>query len=116
MEWNWQTKVPSPSIDIVSFRWPTVPFQFPTILVEYSAFGTVDELCEQDIKESPKRIPAIALGQDERLVFINSFECTSSDLPRCAKPLPLARQSSGAGWTTVGFDPAVATVARPKPR
>ena len=99
------------------------------ILVEYFASGTVDELREQDIKQSPQRIPAIAPGQDERLVFVNSFQhfslgsvsekffaCTSSDLPRCAKPLQLAPQSSGAGWTTVGFDPAVATVARPRPR
>ncbi len=44
------------------------------------------------------------------------FACTSSDLPRCAKPLQLARQSSEAGRTTSGFGRVLVPAARPKPR
>jgi hypothetical protein len=55
--------VPSASIDIVSFKSPTVPCQRPTIFVEYSASGTVDELLAQDAQQNPRMTTAIAFAQ-----------------------------------------------------
>jgi hypothetical protein len=63
---TWQPKVPSPSIDIVSFKSPTVPCQRPTIFVEYSASGTGDELFAQDATQNPRKTTAIALTQGEQ--------------------------------------------------
>jgi hypothetical protein len=74
--YSWQTKVPSPSIDIVSFEAPTVPCQRPTIVVEYSASGTVDELFSHDPTQNPKTMTAIAVAQSVHLFFMAfySFE------------------------------------------
>ena len=68
--YNWQTKVPSPSIVIVSFKSPTVPCQRPTIFVEYSASETGVELFAQDAKQNPKTTTAIALTQGVQLDFM----------------------------------------------
>src|SRR5664280_3048557 len=65
-------KVPSPSIDIVSFKSPTVPCQCPTIFVEYSASGTVDELFAQDAKQNPRTTTAIALTKGVQFDFMRS--------------------------------------------
>ena len=71
--YNWQTKVPSASIDIVSFKSPTVPCQHPTISIEYSAVGTVDKLLAQDAAENSTTITAIAVTQIAHLaLFIDS--------------------------------------------
>ena len=57
------TKEPSPLIDIVSFKSPTVPCQSPTILSEYSASEAGAELCVQDPTQNPKTTTAIAPTQ-----------------------------------------------------
>jgi hypothetical protein len=69
---TWQTKVPSPSIDIVSFTSPTVPCQRPTIFLEYCASGTGGELFTQDAKQNPKTTTAIVVTQGVQLVFMKS--------------------------------------------
>jgi len=66
---SWQTKVPSPSSDIVSFKSPTVPCQYPTIFVEYFASETGGDLFAQDAKQNPKTTAAIALTQGVQLDF-----------------------------------------------
>jgi hypothetical protein len=69
---TWQTKVPSPLIDIVSFSSPTAPCQRPTIFVEYCASGTSGELFTQDAKQNAKTTTAIVLTQGVQLVFMES--------------------------------------------
>jgi hypothetical protein len=64
--------VPSPSIDIVSFKSPTVPCQRPTIVVEYVASETDCELFAQDAKQNPKTTAAIALTQGVQLNCMRS--------------------------------------------
>ena len=51
---SWQTKVPLPSIDIVSFKSRTEPCQCPTIFAEYSASETGGEPFAQDTKQNPE--------------------------------------------------------------
>ena len=63
-------KVPLPSIDIVSFKSPTVPCQRPTIFVEYSASETGDDLLAQDAKQAPKATTAIAIAKNVQFDFM----------------------------------------------
>ena len=58
---SWQTKVPSLSIDIISFELPTVPCQPPTIFVAYSVSGTGGDLSAHDHKQHPARSTIIAV-------------------------------------------------------
>jgi hypothetical protein len=58
---------------MVSFDSPTVPCQHPTMFVEYSASGTIDELLEQDAKQNPKTATAIAFAQGVHLSFMRSI-------------------------------------------
>jgi hypothetical protein len=69
---SWQTKVPSPSSDIASFKSPTVPCQRPTIFVEYSASEIGGDLFAQDAKQHPKTTAAIALAQGLQLDCMRS--------------------------------------------
>ena len=67
-----QTKVPSPLIDMVSFKSPTVPFQRPAILAVYSASDTGRELCAHDAAQIPKTSTASGATQAAQLDFMQS--------------------------------------------
>jgi hypothetical protein len=70
LRYNWQTKVPSLLIDMVSFKSPTVPCQRPIVFGKYSVRGTGGELFAQDARQNTRTAAAIALTQGVQRVFM----------------------------------------------